>query len=290
MRVALAYAERGWPVLPLWWPVAGPKRCACPDPECGAPHPERPGELAGNPAKHPVGRLVPRGKDQASTDSAVITRWWTLCPRANVGIVTGAASGLVVLDVDGPAGQSSLRSLVDHYGRFRAAWARTGSGGWHAYFAHPGVPVLNSVRLLGDGLDVRGDGGYIVAPPSVHVAGDRYRWQSAAPAELPPMPEWLVELVAPPPPPPQPRPVRLQGDSRPYVAAAVQGEAREVAEAPRGRRNSRLYRAARRLGEFVEAGLLSEASLTAVLLAAAADAGLGEREARATIRSGVGRR
>jgi hypothetical protein len=275
---ALAYAARGWPVLPLWWPTAG-RRCACTDPECG------------KPAKHPVGRLVPHGKDQASADPVVITSWWASCPSANVGIRTGAVSGLVVLDVDGPAGRGSLRSLVDRHGRFPAVWVRTGSGGWHAYLAHPGVPVANSVRHLGDGLDVRGDGGYVVAPPSVHVAGGRYRWQSAPPSELPSVPAWLVELtMPPPPPPPPPRPVCLEGDMAPYVAAAVEGEAREVAEAPRGQRNNRLFRAACRLGEFARAGTLSEASVTAVLLAAAADAGLGEREARATIRSGIGRR
>jgi hypothetical protein len=274
---ALAYAVRGWPVLPLWWPLAGAKRCACSDPECS------------KPGKHPVGRLVPHGKDQASTDPAVITSWWASCPRANVGIRTGAVSGLVVLDIDGPAGRATLRSLVERHGRFPTAWVRTGSGGWHAYLAHPGVPVANSVRRLGDGLDVRGDGGSVVAPPSLHVAGGQYRWQAAPPSELPPMPAWLVELVTPPPPPP-PCPVRLEVGVTPYVAAAIEGEARDVAEAPRGQRNNRLFRAACRLGEFVSAGMLSEASVTAVLVAAAADAGLGEREARATIRSGIGRR
>lgn len=273
-RAALAHAERGWPVLPVWWPAAGPTRCACPDHECTSP------------AKHPVGHLTPHGKDDATTDPAVVRRWWACCPRANVGLRTGSASGLVVLDVDGRAGQSSLRALVERHGRFSAAWVRTGSGGWHAYFAHPGVEVRNSVRSIGDGLDIRGDGGSIVAPPSLHVTGGRYRWHPDPPRELPPMPDWLVDLLATPPPPP-PRPVRLEGDLTPYVTAAVEGEAREVAEARPGQRHSRLYLAALRLGRFVRDGVLSEAAVTAVLLAAAATAGLGESEAGRTIRDGV---
>jgi Bifunctional DNA primase/polymerase, N-terminal len=271
--VARAYAARGWPVLPLWWPVKGPGRCACRDPGCSSP------------AKHPIGYLVPHGKDEASTDAAVIARWWAACPRANIGLRAGAVSGLVVLDVDGAAGQASLRALVERHGRFPAAWVRTGSGGWHAYLAHPGITVRNSVGRLGDGLDVRGDGGSIVAPPSLHVAGGRYRWLTS-PEELPPAPAWLVDLLTPPPPPA--RPVRLEVGLAPYVVAAVEREAREVAAAPHGQRNDRLFRAALRLGSLAGAGALSEASVTGVLLAAAETAGLGEREARGTIRSGLG--
>jgi hypothetical protein len=274
VEAALACAVRGWPVLPLWWPAAGTTGCACPACECGSP------------AKHPVGHLVPHGKDQASTDPAVIRRWWASCPLANLGLRTGALSGLVVLDVDGPQGQASLRALVERHGRFRAAWVRTGSGGWHAYLAHPGVQVHNSVGDLGDGLDVRGDGGYIVAPPSVHHCGGRYRWHSTPPDELPAMPSWLVELLTPPPPRPA-RPVRLEGGLTAYVAAAVEGEARGVASAPRGRRHRCLYAAALRLGRLVGAGAVSEASVSAVLLAAAETAGLGEREAARTIRDGI---
>jgi hypothetical protein len=271
---ALAYAARGWPVLPVWWPMAGPTRCACPAHECGSP------------AKHPVGHLVPHGKDQASTDPALIARWWASCPRANVGLRTGVLSGLVVLDVDGREGEASLRALVERHGRFQAAWVRTGSGGWHAYLAHPGVEVRNSVRDLGDGLDVRGDGGYIVAPPSVHPSGGRYRWHATPPDDLPAMPPWLVDLLTPPPPAPA-RPIRLEGGLTAYVTAAVEGEARGVAATPPGGRHRRLFAAALRLGRLVGAGAVSETAVTAVLIAAAATAGLGNREARRTIRDGI---
>jgi hypothetical protein len=271
---AHGYAGRGWAVLPLWWPVDGRQRCACPDPQCG------------RPAKHPVGWLVPHGKDQATTDADEIARWWAACPPANVGIRTGADSGLVVLDVDGAAGEAALRQLVTTHGRLRAAWARTGSGGWHAYLAHPGGRVGNSVRRLGDGLDVRGDGGFIVAPPSLHISGRRYRWLTRPPADLPPAPSWLLALLEPSPSPPL-QPVRLHGNTMPYVRAAVEREAHNVAAAPEGQRNDRLYLAALRLGSLVGAGLVGESDVTAAVLPAAAAAGLSEHEARATVRSGL---
>jgi Bifunctional DNA primase/polymerase, N-terminal len=284
---ALAYAARGWAVLPLWWPGDGDRRCACPDPTCGSPNPERPDERLGSPAKHPIGELVPHGLQQATTDQRLIERWWFARARANVGLRTGAISGLVVLDVDGPAGEASLRGLVEQHGRFRATWAMTGSGGWHAYFAHPGAEVGNSAGRLGPKLDVRGDGGYVVAPPSRHFSGGDYQWRSPVPPRLLPAPSWMLELLATPPPPAPPRPVRLESGVSAYVVAAVEAEAHEVAVAPAGQRNNRLNLAAWRLGQLVGAGLVSENSVSAVLLAAAAAAGLAERGATATVRSGL---
>lgn len=273
-------------MLPLWWPEDGRKRCACRDPECGSPDPSDPGRLLGSPAKHPLGDLVPNGKDQATTDQGAIARWWATHPSANIGLRTGTVSGLLVLDVDGVVGQESLRALVTRHGRFRAAWVRTGGGGWHAYFAHPGGELPNSAGRLGPKLDTRGDGGYVAAPPSLHASGRPYGWRSEPPAQLPPAPGWMLELLAPPPPEP-PRPVRLESGLSAYVVAAVEGEAREVAQGPAGQRNNRLNLAAYRLGQLVGAGLVSEGSVTAVLLAAAAAAGLAEHEARATVRSGL---
>ena len=103
LAAALSYAERGWAVFPIWWPYpAG--GCACRRPTCN------------RPGKHPVGSLVPHGKDQATTDASAIRAWWRRCPRANVGIRTGAVSDLVVLDVDGDAGRASLHALVRAHG------------------------------------------------------------------------------------------------------------------------------------------------------------------------------
>src|SRR5215472_16506038 len=115
LRQATGYAQRGWPVLPVWWPLTD-GTCACGRPDCS------------KPGKHPLSR---HGIHDATTDPALIDRWWTRSPHANIGILTGARSRLLVLDVDGPAGMESLRLLRREHGSLRAAWVRTGSGGWH---------------------------------------------------------------------------------------------------------------------------------------------------------------
>jgi hypothetical protein len=269
---ALIYADRGWPVLPLWWPISG-GRCACGRSDCS------------KPGKHPLSR---HGLHDASTDPAVIRRWWARWPLANVGIRTGAASRLLVVDVDGPAGMESLGALRREHGPLLAAWVRTGSGGWHAYFELPADRhVPNSVGRLGPGLDVRADGGSIVAPPSVHASGGRYRWLKPSVAP-PPAPDWLVELALPPPPPPL-QPIRelVHGVFDRYALAAIRGEAEAVAQAPPGTRNHRLNVAAWRLGRLVAGGVVDEGAAREALLAAADAAGLPRHESVGTVRSGM---
>jgi hypothetical protein len=273
LRAARRYAARGWPVLPLYWPL-GDGSCACGHPDCSSP------------GKHP---LIRRGLHAASTDLARIRRWWGRWPQANVGIRTGAASGLLVLDIDGPTGLASLRALAREHGHLQAAWARSGSGGWHAYLRLPkGRRVPSSVGRLGPGLDVRAEGATIVAPPSLHASGRRYRWLRPG-LGPPPAPAWLLELATPPPPPPAP-PLALAHPraANRYVEAALRGEAEAVAQAPVGTRNQRLNLAAYRLGRLVAAGLVDEASVRETLLAAAEASGLPRRESLATVRSGLG--
>lgn len=165
-EAALVYAGRGWHVLPLYGVENG--QCACGDVECGSP------------GKHPLRVLVPHGLTQATTDEATIRRWWELYLSANIGIRTGAISRLAVLDVD-PAhgGENSLAALIKQHGELgEARRVRTGGGGQHLYFRHPGggFVIKNSAGSLGPGLDVRGDGGYVVAPPSRTVKG-AYVWK-----------------------------------------------------------------------------------------------------------------
>jgi hypothetical protein len=120
--------------------------------------------------------LIRGGLTRASTDPSVIASWWQRCPDANIGIRTGSESGLVVLDVDLPAGLSELHELERRHGKLTTARSLTGSGGSHYWFRHPGRELRNSAGKLGDGLDVRGDGGFAVAPPSVHESGNLYKW------------------------------------------------------------------------------------------------------------------
>jgi hypothetical protein len=274
LEAAIAYAQRGWRVLPLWWPASTGDR-ACGRPDCESP------------AKHPIWRLVPRGLHDASSRVSTIAWWWRSVPHANVGIRTGAASRLIVLDVDGQAGGQSLRELVAAHGTFAARWARTGGGGWHAYLAHPGTPVPNSAGRLGDGLDVRGDGGYVVAPPSRHQTRRLYRWIGADDDSLPSAPGWLLELAVPARLD-TPGGVRLQSaTAAAYAVAALEGECLEVAQAVPGRRNHRLNLAAFKLGQLVGAGLLAEDTAAIALVAAGLKAGPGERKVRSTVLRGL---
>jgi len=170
LDAALAYARRGWPVLPLHFAVRG--ACSCGEHDCGSP------------CKHPLWQLVPHGFKDATTDLETIRRWWSQFPQANVGIRTGAVSRIVVLDVDpDKGGEESLARLLAQNGPLPVTReAATGGGGRHIYLCHPGegqyVPCStgNSPRGLGPGLDVRGDGGFAVAPPSRSLKGD-YGWR-----------------------------------------------------------------------------------------------------------------
>jgi hypothetical protein len=124
--------------------------------------------------------------------------WWRRWPEANVAIVTGSSSGLVVLDVDPRhGGDVSLAALERHWGALPPTIESvTGGGGRHLYFAHPGGVVHNRVGLA-PGIDLRGDGGLAVAPPSRHASGQRYRWvegRGPEQATLHPLPGWLLAL------------------------------------------------------------------------------------------------
>lgn len=133
---------------------------------------------------------------QERAGEASVRHWFESRPDANLGIVTGALSRLVVLDVD-PAhgGEDSLLSLEQEHGPLPATVeAATGSGGRHLYFRHPGAVLRNRAGLR-PGLDLRGDGGYIVAPPSIHPNGRPYRWcagRSPDEIALAPLPSWLL--------------------------------------------------------------------------------------------------
>ncbi|MEW6475345.1 MAG: bifunctional DNA primase/polymerase [Actinomycetota bacterium] len=273
---ALAYAARGWPVFPCH--TAGPGgACSCRTDGCTSP------------GKHP---RVPGGLRAATTDPSTIGAWWARWPAANVAVRTGAVSGLVVIDVDPPhGGDASLRRLGDRHGELPAtAVVRTGSGGLHLYLAHPGGRVPNDTGTrLGPGIDVRGDGGYVIAPPSRHRSGALYQWTATA-DEVPPMPGWMLDQLRPtvrPPLPPPAWPDGPPGRVGAWARAALDGELARVKAAVAGCRNETLNRAAFSLGQLVGAGALDAAEVEVHLLAAATDIGLGEREARRTIGSGL---
>lgn len=179
------FAKRGMSIFPCHTIEEG--RCTC--------HTTCP-----SPGKHPNGSLVPHGVLEATTDLQTVDQWWALFPDANIGLATGAVSGVTVIDIDPDKGGEDAWSNLENV--FETVentwWVETGSGGFHVYFeALEGV--RNSASVIGPGIDVRGDGGYVIAPPSLHVSGERYRWSDhlnhetiVAPA---PLPDWLQRRI-----------------------------------------------------------------------------------------------
>ena len=118
------------------------------------------------------------GVKDATTDAATIDEWWRLDPQFNVAIACGEISGIFVLDIDGEDGEASLRRLEEEHGEPipPSVEAVTGNGRHIFLRLNDDGPIPNSVSKLGPGLDTRGDGGYVVAPPSIHPSGRRYCW------------------------------------------------------------------------------------------------------------------
>lgn len=125
----------------------------------------------------------------ASAVEEVVRSWWARWPDANVGVVTGAVSGIVVVDIDGEKGLASVKAAGLELPRTMCC---TTGRGIHVYFKHPGWRVPNRAGVL-PGVDVRGDGGFVVAPPSVHPSGRRYSWYKGC---APPHEVTLAELPA----------------------------------------------------------------------------------------------
>jgi hypothetical protein len=274
-RAAETYAALGFPVVAMHTTRPG-GGCTCPaGPGCT------------DPGKHP--RLAAWTR-LASTDPAMVRGWWRRWPDANLALATGRRFD--VLDLDGTQGAEALCATLQI-----APWehpgpaARSGGGGWHLLYAPTGLG--NRVGLL-PGVDWRGQGGLVVAPPSRHASGGPYAWQRPLTGVLPEVPAGLWRLLAPPAVerttlPPAAGPGRR---SVGYAAAALQREAARVRAAPPGSCNATLNRAAFNLGQLVAAGLLDPEQVRAVLLGAALAApSTGhsdrERKAKATITSGL---
>lgn len=189
LAAALAYISRGWPVLPLHRPsrTGEAPRCSCGSVKCASI------------GKHPIAALAPHGLTDATLDPREARQWWLRCPWANVAIVLGERSGMWALDVDPRhGGDRALEALCDHFGELPGTLhAFTGGGGDHYLFRWPGRRITSVAHRLGAGLDVKGQGGYIVAPPSLHASGERYRWdRPERPLDASP---WLLQRVLPPP-------------------------------------------------------------------------------------------
>lgn len=265
VAAALALAERGWAVIPV-----------------------KPGD------KLPASE---HGSKDATTDPVQIREWWRRWKNANVGIATGIVSGIWVLDIDGDAGRASLVELEAAHGALPATLRVQTARGWHLYWRHPqGARVRNGAGVR-PGLDVRGAGGYVVAPGSQHPSGMTYEWADASvePADAP---AWLLELVtrrefedAPAPAPFTGTPVR-EGHAlkdplqRKALAEAIarlrRTHGRDRATGAGGNINETLNREAHAMGATGVPRHIAEPALIAEAVAK----GHPQREAAATFASG----
>lgn len=272
LEAALAYAARGWPVLPLRGKLpAIPKR------EGG------------------------RGVHDATDDLDTIRNWWRRIPDANIGIAMGEPSGVWALDIDPRHdGEASLRKLEHQHGALPQTVEQvTGAGGRHLLFQWQSDAIKNRANVA-PGLDVRSTGGYIVAAPSKHPnTGRHYTWDvdchpdDTTPAEAP---GWLIRLVTERPgsgsrPAQAPQMTGQAGRNTGYGDKALVEECRTVAKAECGRRNDALNRAAFKLGQLIVGGMLNQSQVEGALFGAAATSGLvaddGKAAVLATIASGL---
>jgi len=139
-----------------------------------------------------------KGVLDATVDLARIEAWWGAMPEANIGIATGRASNMLVLDVDrhdGRDGDAALAALEARHGALPPTVTVATGSGRHLYFHIGAYAVHNSTGKLGEGLDIRGDGGYVIAPPSVHPSGQHYAWTGAK--EFAAAPPWLMKRLLP---------------------------------------------------------------------------------------------
>jgi replicative DNA helicase len=196
------YAERSWRLFPI------------------KPHDKFPlfpaAHEKGNPCKGECGQLG-HGFHDATAKLPVLTEWWNKYPDANIGIATGINSGFMVLDVDPKhGGDKSLAELISKHGELpKTPMSKTGGGGQHYLFAYPhGFDIRNSSGKVGPGLDIRAEGGYIVAPPSLHESGNHYEWDKSTPpsqTQLANCPKWLFDLIVAKPEVQPVMPTRTEG-------------------------------------------------------------------------------
>lgn len=181
VNTLLYFAQTGFPILPLHY-ITPRNECSCGKLNCSSA------------AKHP---LTKHGLKDASTNKMVITEWYNRYPLANVGILTGKISNLIVLDVDPRHdGDQSLALMQQEFGPLPpTVKVKTGGNGFHFYFkyANASANIPNRANFL-KGLDIRADGGYIVAPPSIHATKLEYTWDMSI-NTIAPIPDWLEELI-----------------------------------------------------------------------------------------------
>lgn len=290
LEAALEYAERGWAVFPVHGIVNG--RCTCGWTPCSSP------------GKHP---LVRNGVHEATTDTTAIQGWWKQWRLGNVAIATGSVSGVIVIDIDlgrpadtafGSPGEGKAQSPPDVWDSLerltpelpRTLTALTGGGGLHLFYTSDDATLGNSAGSVAGiedklpGVDLRANGGYVVAPPSMHRSGARYGWLDPG-HEPVPAPAWLKRAERPRIEIPRVAPASFAGDGTAYGRAALKSALTSLRHAPVGQRNHTLNRCAFAMAQLIAGGELQQESVRAQLKRVALETGLTERESDLTIAS-----
>jgi putative DNA primase/helicase len=276
-KLALGYAGRGWRVFPLHTVING--KCSCT-------------KSCGHAGKHP---RTPKGVKDATTTRGRIKRWWRKWPEANIGIATGALSGIFVVDIDGDIGKASLKALKAEHGPLpKTVTVKTGNGR-HYYFRCDGAHVGNSAGKIGENIDVRGDGGYVVSAGSIHLSGVKYRFvEGRGPDEIEvaKAPKWLLNLVTAKDVASEAVelpaiPAEKLDRAKAYADVALRRELDRLGKAPQHQRNDTLNLAAFKLGQLLPYDILDRQKVTDELTTTARTIGLDEGEIAPTIASGL---
>lgn len=269
-KAATGYIRQGWSCFPL-------------QPKAKEP-------IKGIPIK-------PYQRDKLPTEPK-IAAWAARWPDANIALATGKISGFFVVDCDSEAAFAGLKERGELPDTLTAKTAR----GYHLYFEYPAFPVGNRAGLL-PGVDVRGDGGYVVAPPSLHPTGVKYQFvggNGKNRAKIAPGPGWLLDMLRPAAAPPQPSngalmttfermaqdPIVVR-DPDAYRDKAMRDEMDALRTAREHHRNTQLNTSAFNLGQLVGAGLLSRSEIEGYLSDIAHVIGLKDSEIGPSLASGL---
>jgi|GEM_PF-658510 len=221
----------------------------------------------------------------ATTEKEKILRWWSENPAASIGMATGEKSKLWVLDIDLPEGPKNLDKLEQEYGSLPTTLTQeTGGGGLQFFFQWPGngTEIRNSASKIGKGIDVRGNGGYVILPPSPHPSGSKYKWITTDPPA--PAPEWLINLAKKTP---EKKHTPIQGVNNAYGQKALANELVALSCSGEGERNDQLNRSSYSLGQLIAGGQLDMATVQNALRGTASGIGLKSTEIEKTIASGI---
>ncbi|MDP9854522.1 bifunctional DNA primase/polymerase [Agrobacterium tumefaciens] len=273
LELAQHYVAQGWPVFP-----------------CRSHAEENvdqaTGEIITLSEKTP---LTPNGFKGATRFARIIERWWSDWPDAAVGLPTGEKTGFFALDIDNKPGGANgfdwLSEMEAEHGPLPdTARVTSPNGGLHIYFKY--VVGTRNRGALGAGVDIRSEGGYVLAAGSTMANGRSYKWETDT-REIADAPAWLLDLLLPKSAPAHTQYSLSAATNNAYVDAAVDRELADLAGAPMGTRNNALNDAAFSIGTIVGAGAIDEAEARALLQDAARGWGRDWSRCCKTIENGL---